>query len=270
MCIIDKIYVFFDKFSDIYGLYSMKYKAVFLDMDHTLCDTNRADTLALLDFERELSREFPHDIAQKISIEYLSAIYKKKGPAPQWQKFAEETEAKYRARLLRQVIEDVSDIHTPTSWEKVITWAYNFMEYRVKYFNFFPGTIEMLKELRKTYSLVLISNGPLYSQEPKIKQISMHQYCDHIILGGNLKYQKPHPSIFLLACQKAKCKPSEAIHVGDILDTDVLGANSVGIDSVWLNSSGNQDMKGNVSPDYTISHINELRGLLDILEKKNS
>ena len=78
----------------------MKYKAIFLDMDHTLCDTNRADTLALHDFQRMLSTEFPYDIARKISTEYLSAIYKKKDPAPQWQKFAEETESKYRARLL--------------------------------------------------------------------------------------------------------------------------------------------------------------------------
>ena len=182
----------------------MKYKAVFLDMDHTLCDTNRADALALLDFQRELSSEFPHDIAQRISIEYLSAIYKKKGPAPQWQKYANEAESKYRARLLRQVIIEVLDPRIPISWEKANNWAYNFMEYRVKYFDFFPGTIKMLKELRKTYNLVLISNGPLYSQEPKIKQISMHHYFDHIILGGSLEYQKPHPSIFLLACQKSK------------------------------------------------------------------
>ena len=55
----------------------MKYKAIFLDLDHTLCDTKRADTLALQDFERELSYEFSLDIAHQIGIEYLSAIYKK-------------------------------------------------------------------------------------------------------------------------------------------------------------------------------------------------
>ena len=96
----------------------------------------------------------------------------------------------------------------------------------------------------------------------------MHQYCDHIILGGTLKYQKPHPSIFLLACQKANCNPSEAIHVGDSLDTDIKGANSVGIDSVWVNPSGNQYVHGSVSPNHTISQITELKGLLDIIETK--
>jgi len=41
-------------------------------------------------------------------------------------------------------------------------------------------------------------------------------------------------SIFEKAMNLAKCEAHEAIHFGDKLSTDILGANNTGIASVWL------------------------------------
>jgi N-acylneuraminate-9-phosphatase len=246
----------------------MKYKAIFLDMDHTLCDTKRADALGVTAFQNELSTLFPHKTALRIGDQYLSVIYGKNKSSPLWQKQPLEDETAFRARLLKQIIrEESTTIGFPL--EKVSYLASRFMHLRIKNFDFFPGTIEMINLLRKKYTLVLISNGPLYSQKPKIDKVEMHKYCDHIILGGELKEQKPHPSIFHMACRKAQCLPCEAIHVGDMLESDIQGAKNAEIDNVWVGSEEKMNQIG-IKPDYIISQITELKMLLQKIELKAS
>ncbi|BHH82703.1 HAD family hydrolase [Desulforhopalus sp. 52FAK] len=238
----------------------MRYQAVFLDMDHTLCDTERADRLGLRDFQDRLSQRFDHGDAIRIGEKYLEVIYGSKSDVPGWLREEEETEVDYRAKLLEKTIEE----ETNKVWgrSELLSYANVFMELRIKHFAFFPGTIEMLGRLRKTYKLVLISNGPLFSQKVKVEKVEMTQHVDHILIGGALKRQKPHPSIFMLACQKVGCHPSEAIHVGDKLDADIQGAVNAGITSVWLNSTGEM-LNGDPTPNYTIRNILELEKLLE-------
>ncbi len=244
----------------------MTIRAIFLDMDHTLCDTERADQLGLFDFQLELSKTYGRTHACKIGEQYLRAIYGENRHLAEWQKTPGETEVQYRTKILELAIGQVCQSQEPLS--HLTKYAELFMDLRIKHFSFFPGTEKMLLDLRTRFKLVLVSNGPLFSQEPKIAKVSMSKYVDHIILGGSLEYEKPHPSIFQLACQNAQCEPSEAIHVGDKLDSDIKGANDSGITSVWVNSGAYQAAPF-PTPDYTIRHICELEALLSELEQSN-
>ena len=237
----------------------MTYSAIFLDMDHTLCDTGLADKLGLEDFQHILTADFKYSVALKIGEMYLKVIYGEKKNIPGWQKEANDTEIEYRAKLLKKTI--AQEIEADLDWAKLVRYSNLFMELRVKHFSFFPETTAMLKRLRQNYTLILISNGPLFSQEPKIQKVAMDQYVDDIILGGALEHQKPHPSIFMLACNKAACRPSEAIHVGDRLDSDIQGSVNSGISSIWLNSA-KEDFEPVPSPNYIINNIIELETLL--------
>ncbi len=237
----------------------MPIRAVFLDMDHTLCDTERADQLAVIDFQKELAFVFGQAIAAKISRKYLNVIYGKYRHCEGWQRNSGEAEIGYRARLLEKTIGEVCD--NAESFGDSSVYAQLFMDLRTRHFAFFPGAAEMLTGLRRQYALVVVSNGPLFSQEPKIGKVAMDRYVDHIILGGSLPHEKPHPSIFQLACRKAHCEPSEAMHVGDSLESDIRGANNSGIISVWLNS-GEHVAHPEPAPDHTIRHICELEDLL--------
>ncbi|WP_136810862.1 HAD family hydrolase [Desulfosediminicola flagellatus] len=238
----------------------MAIQAIFLDMDHTLCDTERADKLALTDFQEALRSEFQSNIAMEIGEYYLNVIYGKNRHLQGWQKGPKDSEIEYRAKLLEKTINDLTDIKL--KWSELILYTNLFMDLRIKHFSFFPRAGDMLRELKHRYRLIVVSNGPLFSQEPKIKKVAMIEHVHEIILGGTLKYEKPHSSIFELACQKAKCKPSEAIHVGDKLETDIKGANDFGIKSVWVNPK-NTFTEPIPTPNYTIANICELKQLLD-------
>lgn len=237
----------------------MNIRAVFLDMDHTLCDTKRADKLALLDFKQSLIATYGHDNAVKIAMNYLRVIYGENRHLAGWEKEPDETEIEFRAKLLEKTAKEICE--TESNRNDLIDFAQLFMDLRIKHFSFFPKVEDMLLKLRSSYKLILVSNGPLFSQKPKIAKVCMSEYVDHIILGGALAHEKPHPSIFALACKKAKCMPSEAIHVGDKLDSDIKGANNFGITSIWVKPE--KDVSNpNPVPDHIISHICELENFI--------
>jgi putative hydrolase of the HAD superfamily len=81
------------------------------------------------------------------------------------------------------------------------------------------------------------------------------------IFSDETGYNKPHKVMFETALNSLGGKPSEAVHIGDLLETDVAGAQSIGMKIVWLNRDGLANT-GQYVPDFEIS---KLPNLLDIL-----
>ncbi len=57
----------------------------------------------------------------------------------------------------------------------------------------------------------------------------------------------------------------EAIMVGDNLMTDILGANRIGMKSVWINRENKE--RTEVIPTFEIQQLGDLHQLLDELNK---
>ena len=72
---------------------------------------------------------------------------------------------------------------------------------------------------------------------------------------------KPNQEVFAAALRLLGCKPSETLHVGDLLRTDVEGARMAGMKTAWLRVR-EADAVG-VEPDFTII---KLKDLLEISE----
>lgn len=58
---------------------------------------------------------------------------------------------------------------------------------------------------------------------------------DEIITSEGTKSYKPAKRIFKAALKKMSCKASEAVHLGNSLERDVVGAINSGIDAIWVN-----------------------------------
>ena len=69
--------------------------------------------------------------------------------------------------------------------------------------------------------------------------------------------------MFELTLNKLNCKSENAIHVGDMVETDVKGANNYKIKSVWFNDA-NKINSLNIKPDYEIKEISEV---IEIVKK---
>ncbi len=239
-------------------------KALFLDMDETLCDTTAANERAKQLMGQALKVLYGAEFDGKgVANAYVTGIYR------QWSDsqharympiIEQQSEGAFRLQLIRdllaeQGVDDVSVAGAQALQD-------NFDNDRLAAFDFYPGIAEFLAEARKLLTLVVITNGPEYSQIPKVEAVNLTEHVDHIIIGGQEPEQKPARSIFDKALKLANCEAHEAIHVGDSLATDIAGARISGITTVWIQHQQPLDAELGIDPHHTVLHPSEIPALI--------
>ena len=76
-------------------------------------------------------------------------------------------------------------------------------------------------------------------------------------------FGKPHGTIFEMAMERLQVKADETVMVGDNLETDILGANLCGLQSVFINPSGCHSNSA-IKPTFEIHHLGNLVELMKI------
>ncbi|MFW9941850.1 MAG: HAD family hydrolase [Candidatus Thorarchaeota archaeon] len=122
------------------------------------------------------------------------------------------------------------------------------------------GVKKTLEELAPRYKIGLISNtgvtpGPIIRKILDIHDIL--DFFDIAVFSDESGFFKPHLSMFKIPLEKLECKAQNAIHVGDMLETDIKGANESKMYSVWINDSNSPKSK-TIQPDYEILKIYEI------------
>ncbi|WP_457557512.1 HAD family hydrolase [Candidatus Harpocratesius sp.] len=93
---------------------------------------------------------------------------------------------------------------------------------------FYPEIINLLPLLSQKYELILISDtGFTYGHVMRelFKRKKINQYFSHCFFSDEIGHYKPHPKPFQIAESLTQYKPEELFHIGDRIDTDILGAN---------------------------------------------
>ena len=131
-------------------------------------------------------------------------------------------------------------------------------------------TLPTLQKLEADgYRLGLISNaGDDQDVQQLARRFGIDSYFDFILTSAACSYRKPHKRIFELALSNWYFLPSEAVMVGDNLDADVRGAQSVGLFAIWLSRRAGPRLEEHrsIQPDASISALSELPALLDRLQ----
>ncbi|MED4016680.1 HAD family hydrolase [Sutcliffiella cohnii] len=142
--------------------------------------------------------------------------------------------------------------------------ANRFIKERIKHPFVYEDTFPVLDALKNTYSLVLITNGAPSLQNMKLSLTpQLRPYFDHIIISGEFGEGKPNSLVFQTALQRTGLSPTEVWMVGDNLKTDILGANEIGIDTIWINHH-NMEAPEHITPTYTVKGLN---GILPIINE---
>jgi len=128
------------------------------------------------------------------------------------------------------------------------------------------GVKSTLEALAPDFKIGLISNtgvtpGSIISEV--LERYEILQYFDETIYSDETGYFKPHPKMFEIPLEKFNCKPQNAIHVGDMLETDVRGAKEYNMLAVWFNDS-NKPKSYDTVPDYEIRCFSEI---IEIIKK---
>jgi putative hydrolase of the HAD superfamily len=92
------------------------------------------------------------------------------------------------------------------------------------------AALQALTECR----LGIVSNGNVEQQKAKLRRTGIEHLFSVVLISEQAGVAKPDPKIFLAACRRAQCAPHEAIHIGDHLELDALPSRAVGMRAVWL------------------------------------
>lgn len=123
----------------------------------------------------------------------------------------------------------------------------------------FPDVIPALDSLKPSgYRIGVISN---INQSGAVlaRDLGLEGHVDFVMTSREAGAEKPHAAIFIAALDRAGVRAGEAVHVGDQIDSDIRGAEAVGISAVLMDRYDNYR-------DYTehprITTLGELPELL--------
>lgn len=122
------------------------------------------------------------------------------------------------------------------------------------------GVKKTLEALAPEYNVGLISNTgvtPGKTISSVLEEYNILQYFDLTVYSDEIGLFKPHPKMFEIPLDKFHCSPQNAIHIGDMLETDITGAKDYKMKTIWVNN-GNSPKPTVILPDYEIKQISEV------------
>jgi len=227
----------------------MAYKHLFFDLDHTLWDFESNAKLTLEDLHTTLDLTsygvHPFDAFYERYIYHNTRLWER-----------------YRKGFIKR-----DDLRWKRMWNTLLdfkigneklarTMDVMFLDKLPMRTLLFPGAIEILQYLRaKNYALHLITNGFETVQHNKLKYSGLSDFFPVVITSEGSNSLKPHKAIFDFALQKTGASIKESIMLGDDIDADIIGAQNMGMDQVYIN---HKNEPTTVNPTYTVQSLKEL------------
>ena len=123
-----------------------------------------------------------------------------------------------------------------------------------------PGALELLEYLRPKYNMYILSNGFKELQSRKMRTAGIDGYFDALILSEDIGVNKPNRELYEYALAKTGSKLSESLMIGDMFDTDIVGAANIGMDQMYYNP---KEKKGHAfTPTYEVTHLLQIKEIL--------
>jgi len=125
---------------------------------------------------------------------------------------------------------------------------------------------DTLEHLSPKYKMGIISDSgftPARILRKIIFKNGILDLFDTTLFSDETGYNKPHRIMFEKVLSALSVKPFEAIHVGDLLHTDIKGAKAFGMKAAWLDYEGKNSDEA-YKPDFIVHSICEI---IDVLGK---
>lgn len=221
---------------------------VFFDLDHTLWDFDRNSALA---FERIFrGHNIPLSVSEFIKVyEPINFNY--------WKLYREERISKLDLRRGR-FKDAFAEFGTSFPIEVLDALSEAYIDELPKDNYLFDGTKEVLNYLDTKYTLHIITNGFVEVQHLKLINSEIDHYFKTVMTSEEAGAKKPNPLIFHTALEKAGCEADRSIMIGDTFEADVLGAEAIGMETLFYNYR-----KETVPPEYkVVDSLHEIKNYL--------
>lgn len=241
-------------------------KAVFFDLDGTLCDSDTAWSIAQREMFQLLCEQYPNVSEQSLT--------------EAWRTVHQELFKKRNAG--KCAMADVRDSRFQCLFKELDLPIDAFMEELSDFFcsRYLTSLrlyddVTVLAELG-AYHVGIITNGAhdnhTDSQLSKVRHLGLSERIQSLTISGEIGARKPRIQIFQVACERAGVSPKEALFVGDTVENDIVGANRAGMTSVLIDRKLDTltPKIADEQPDYSISNLHDVLSCLGHeTEKRN-
>ena len=134
----------------------------------------------------------------------------------------------------------------------------------------YDDALPLLDQLKNEgYLIGLITNSmqPMWMRDIELEAYGILPYLDARVTSGDTGYMKPHPAIYQRLLNLLDVPAETAVFVGDRPTNDIIGANQVGMVSVWIDPPHLDLPLNGVVPDYRITQLRELLPILTRLQQ---
>lgn len=229
----------------------MTFEAVLFDLDNTLYPyppCNEAGKRAAFETFRELGYD--------LDREDFDALYRE-GRREVKRELAGTASAHERFLYFKRAIQ----VHTGTHRsEDPLRLGEAYWDAYVDEMTLFDGVVDTLAALREAGVAVgIVTNLTTRIQLQKLHRLGIEEHVDLLLTSEETGREKPGSVMFTLPLARLDCRPGEALMVGDSLESDVEGANAVGLETVLFNGPPDAgDLPDWRRPDHTITDFTEL------------
>ena len=229
-----------------------RYKNLFIDLDDTIYDFSAASKESFME-----TYELLHYESFFNSFEHFYSIYEPYN-LELWHIYGEGkiTKEELNRRRYSHPLETVG-IHDQELADRFCREALSRIPTKNK---LIPGAIELLEYLRPKYNLYILSNGFKELQSHKMRTAGIDKYFDALILSEDIGVNKPNRELYEYALEKTGSKLEESIMIGDMFETDIVGAENIGMKQIYFNPK----KKDNISftPTYMVTDLLQIKEIL--------
>lgn len=163
-------------------------------------------------------------------------------------------DVKYPDFQLTEVFEKLYlDKQINPSDELIFNTAQFFRVLSIKYIKLYDGIIELLDKLKeKGKKIYLLSNAQSVFTLYEMKALGIEKYFDGICFSADYNMCKPEKGFYESLLNKYNINVSESIMIGNDYLADIMGAKSVGLDTLYIHSNLSPELKDNVESTFSI------------------
>ncbi len=219
----------------------MNYKWLLFDLDGTLFDYDKAESIAL----EKAFNEFNHEFDPIYNDAYLE-INKLL-----WTDFEQGiiTTRKLRVKRFEILFSKLGIKYDPELFSGC------YLSYLSKETHLIEGAEIVLNSLFKKTGLALITNGIKEVQRSRLKKSTINKFFSDIIISEEIGAAKPDKLIFNAAFEIMNHPlKKDVLIIGDSLSSDVKGGNDFGIDTCWFNPN-HKPHESDISAKYEIDKL---------------
>ena len=206
---------------------------IFFDLDHTLWDFNENSKQAF----SKIFKIKKIDLDLEKFLKFFNTVNQK-----YWKLYRENLISHQYLRIKR--LEEsffLSGIFISSTDLDEINNLY--IQLLTSFNSLIPGSLSLIKFLKRNYRLTIITNGFEDIQRKKINNSGLKNYFDQVVTADKVGFKKPNPKIFKKALKKNNLDPSNCLMIGDTFEADILGAIKINMKAIHFNSNNEKKHK---------------------------